>query len=75
MESETPTTAPSHDVIRSERQPLDAIFAPRTVAVVGASEDMGSVGCTLLCNLIGNPFGGNVYSVNPGRTSLLGVSR
>jgi acetyltransferase len=68
-ESGTPATDPSHDILRSERQPLEAIFAPRTVTVVGASEDAESVGRTLLWNLLSNPFGGSVYPVNPnGRT-------
>ena len=34
------------------RLPLDAIFAPRTVAVIGATEKQGSVGRAVLWNLI-----------------------
>ena len=45
--------------------PLDAIFAPRTVAVIGATEKAGSVGRPILWNLISSPFGGTVYPVNP----------
>jgi len=55
------------------RHPLDAIFAPRHVAVIGASERAGSVGRTLLWNLISHPFGGTVYPVNPKRDNVLGV--
>ena len=55
------------------RHPLDFIFAPRNVAVIGASETEGSVGRTLLWNLISNPFGGTVYPVNPRRSSVLGI--
>jgi predicted CoA-binding protein len=69
----TPTADPSYDILCSERQPLEAIFAPRTDAVVGASEDVGSVGRTLLWNLCSNPFGGGVYPVNPSRTSVLEI--
>ena len=47
------------------RLPLDAIFAPRAVAVIGATEKTGSVGRAVLWNLISNPFGGTVYPVNP----------
>jgi acetyltransferase len=68
----TPSTDPSHDILRSEHQPLEAIFAPQTVAVVGASEEVGSVGRTILRYLLSNPFGGNVYPMNPSRTSVLG---
>ncbi len=60
-------------VLRSERQPLDAIFAPSSVAVIGATERPGSVGRTILWNLISTPFGGTVYPVNPSRPSVLGI--
>src|SRR5262247_3637081 len=54
-------------------QPLDAIFAPRSVAVVGATEKAGSVGRTVLWNLMNTPFGGPIYPVNPTRQSVLGI--
>ena len=54
-------------------QPLDVFFSPKTVAVVGATENQGSVGRTLLWNLVTSPFGGTVYPVNPKRPSVLGV--
>lgn len=63
----------TYDILRSERQPLAPFFTPRTVAVVGASEREGSVGRTLLWNLIRHPFGGTVYPVNPRRHSVLGI--
>ena len=52
------------------RLPLDAIFAPRTVAVIGATEKQGSVGRAVLWNLISNPFGATVYPINSNRPSL-----
>ena len=68
---------PSRDLAspgRSEqRLPLDAIFAPRAVAVIGATEKPGSVGRAVLWNLISNPFGGTVYPVNPNRPNVLGI--
>lgn len=63
----------SLDVLRSRRGPLDAIFAPSSVAVIGATDDPDSVGRTLLWNLVSNPFGGTVYPVNPRRSSVLGI--
>jgi acetyltransferase len=54
-------------------QPLDVFFSPRTVAVIGATENPGTVGRTLLWNLVTSPFGGTVYPVNPKRSSVLGV--
>src|SRR6201993_4327296 len=54
-------------------QPLDVFFSPATVAVVGATENSGSVGRTILWNLMTHPFGGTVFPVNPKRSSVLGV--
>ncbi|HEY9848820.1 MAG TPA: bifunctional acetate--CoA ligase family protein/GNAT family N-acetyltransferase [Leptolyngbyaceae cyanobacterium] len=68
-----PTTDPAHDVLRYEHQPLDAIFAPKNVAVIGATEKTGSVGRTILWNLISSPFGGTVFPINPKRPSVLGI--
>jgi acetyltransferase len=68
-----PTTDPAHNVLRYERQPLDAIFTPQNVAVIGATERAGSVGRTILWNLISSPFGGTVFPVNPKRSSVLGI--
>src|SRR6476659_3462810 len=55
------------------RGPFDCIFTPRSVAVIGATETAGSVGRTVLSNLLRSPFGGPVYPVNPKRHSVLGV--
>lgn len=67
------TPDPAHDLLRYGRQALETIFAPKNVALIGASENSGSVGRTLLWNLISNPFGGTVFPVNPKRASLLGI--
>jgi acetyltransferase len=67
------TTDSARDMLRSERRSLDAIFRPGRVAVIGATEKAGSVGRTLLWNLISNPFGGTVFPVNPKRPSVLGI--
>ena len=63
----------SQDVLRAEGHPLDAIFKPQSVAVVGATERQGSVGRTILWNLLSTPFGGTVYPINPARGSVLGI--
>jgi acetyltransferase len=68
------TTLPLGAEEDSERRlPLDAIFAPRTVAVIGATEKQGSVGRAVLWNLISNPFGATVYPVNSNRPNVLGI--
>ncbi|MEQ8540860.1 MAG: bifunctional acetate--CoA ligase family protein/GNAT family N-acetyltransferase [Coleofasciculus sp. D1-CHI-01] len=68
-----PTTDPAYDILRSERQPLHTFFAPDNVAVIGATDKEGSVGRTLLWNLMSNPFGGTIFPVNPKRHSVLGI--
>src|SRR3954464_3606371 len=52
---------------------FEVFMRPKTVAVVGATSKVGSVGRTILWNLISSPFGGTVYPVNPTRPSVLGV--
>ena len=64
---------PSSDVLHVDRHPLDALFHPRSIAVIGATEKAGSVGRTILWNLLSSPFGGTVYPVNPTRQAILGV--
>ncbi len=64
---------PAHDVLQYGRQALDAIFAPKSVAVIGATETPGSVGRTIVWNLISSSFGGTIYPVNPKRASILGI--
>ena len=41
--------------------------------MIGATEKTGSVGRSVLWNLISNPFGGTVYPVNPKRPNVLGI--
>ncbi|HET6262335.1 MAG TPA: acetate--CoA ligase family protein, partial [Chloroflexia bacterium] len=69
----TPATDKAHDILGYGRHPLDAIFSPKSIAVIGATEKAGSVGRTILWNLISSPFGGTVFPVNPTRPSILGI--
>jgi acetyltransferase len=76
-----PTTPPAserlesaHDILRGARQrPLDSICNPKVVAVIGATENPGTVGRTLFQNLGRGGFDGIVYPVNPKRASVLCV--
>ncbi len=67
------TATAAADLLAYGRNPLDAIFNPSTVAVIGATEKAGSVGRTVLWNLISSPFGGTVFPVNPKRPNILGL--
>ena len=70
---QTTANTPVREGLRYRYQTLDAIFKPRSVAVVGATEKEGSVGRTILWNLISSQFGGTVFPVNPKRSSVLGI--
>ncbi len=44
---------------------LDAVLAPRSVAVVGVSRERGGIGAEIFHNLIAAGFNGPVYPINP----------
>ena len=52
---------------------LGPFFKPQNIAVIGATEEAGSVGRTIVRNLIDSPFGGTVFPVNPNRPRVLGI--
>ena len=55
------------------RSALESLFAPKSVAVIGATDREGTVGRTVLKNLSSGTFRGEVYAVNPKRTEVLGL--
>jgi acetate---CoA ligase (ADP-forming) len=52
---------------------LDAIFSPRSVAVVGASTMRGKVGHDIFVNILKGGYQGVLYPVNPGAESVASV--
>ena len=58
---------------RAGRSSLDAMFAPRSVAVIGASSRAGTVGRSVLENLLHGGFQGKVYPVNAKNPEVLGL--
>ncbi len=52
---------------------LEEIFEPKSIAVIGASNRLDSVGGSLFRNLLTAGYQGVVYPVNPKRTSVSGV--
>nr|MCU0561954.1 CoA-binding protein [Desulfobacterales bacterium] len=53
--------------------PLDAIFAPKSVAVIGASTTPGKVGHDIFVNILKGGYTGTLYPVNPGARSISSV--
>ncbi len=73
MEKPLPFPESVHNLLGEKNPSLEVFFAPKNVAVIGATETPGSVGRTILKNLIANPFGGTVFPVNPKRPNVLGI--
>jgi acyl-CoA synthetase (NDP forming) len=63
----TPRRLPQHAL------DLDAVFSPRSVAVVGASADRGKWGGSVLANLTGAGFAGAIYPINPRAEAIMGL--
>ena len=55
------------------KQGLDAMFTPGSVAVIGATDRLGTVGRALLENLLHGRFRGKVYAVNAKHEEVLGL--
>jgi acetyltransferase len=66
-------TDPSQNYIERYAQPLDALFLPTSIALIGAKEEKGSVAATILNNLIQAKFPGKLYPVNPKRQAVMGL--
>jgi acetyl coenzyme A synthetase (ADP forming)-like protein len=55
------------------RESLEALFAPKSVAVIGASTKPDSLGRAVFKNILFHGYTGVVYPVNPKAKSILGV--
>lgn len=56
-----------------DRAPLDRLFRPRSVALIGASSDPGKIGGRPLHFLVKHGFTGNIWPVNPNAESIEGL--
>jgi acetyltransferase len=68
------TTSVMNDpaIVSDKRSPLESFFAPKSVAVIGATDREGTVGRSVLVNLSAGGFPGKIYPVNPKRKEILG---
>jgi acetyltransferase len=57
----------------SERHYLTPLFAPGSVALIGASERPGSIGAVLVANMLAAKYRGALYAVNPKYGAVQGV--
>ncbi len=51
---------------------LSRLFNPESVAVIGASERKGSVGFSIMKNLLNSGFKGDIFPVNPRHRHIMG---
>lgn len=58
---------------RAEARSIERLLTPSSVAVVGASRTIDTVGQVLIRNLVLGGFSGPVYAVNPTATSVTGI--
>lgn len=66
-------TDPSQNFMGRHPSPLDALFHPETIALIGAKDDKGSVGHTLINNLLTGGWKGRLYPINPKRSEVSGL--
>jgi len=52
---------------------LDSLLAPRTIAMIGASERQGSVGAIVTRNLLDGGFQGDIWLLSPSRDEVAGT--
>jgi acetyltransferase len=53
---------------------LSCFFSPASIALTGATDREGSVGCTILRNLLSPSYKGRIYAVNPNRAQVAGLT-
>ena len=53
---------------------LDRIFNPTSLAVVGASERAGSIGNSVMKNIMGGGYKGKIFPVNPKHKTICGLA-
>ena len=51
---------------------LEFLFRPKSIAVIGASDRVGSVGATVMRNVTAGGFSGPIYAVNPAHLAVGG---
>jgi len=52
---------------------MEAIFNPKAVAVIGASDNPGKLGSHVMRSLTEGRYPGRIYPVNPGKEEILGI--
>jgi len=76
-QSSVPATASSvgklYTAPPSQRGPLEPFFRPRSIAVIGATDRPGTVGCSLFSNLLDGKLPITIHAVNPAHEKVFGI--
>src|SRR5512144_1242967 len=65
-----PRYRPKHeDIVRD----MNRIMKPDSVAVIGASDETGKIGNSVMKNLINGGYQGKIYPINPGAAEIMGL--
>ncbi len=56
-----------------DRDFLDSLLRPQSIALIGASTQPGKIGYTVLDNLIKSGYQGKIYPINPQASEILGL--
>ena len=52
---------------------MEALFAPRSVAVIGASDNPSKLGSHVMRSLMEGRYPGKIFPVNPGKDEIMGI--
>ncbi len=56
-----------------DKNHLNGLLRPKSVAIVGASSTPGKIGYSVINNLIEGKYAGKIYPINPTATEILGL--
>lgn len=56
-----------------DKEALNALMKPKSIAVIGASATPGKIGYTVVKNLLDSKFEGGIYPINPNADEILGL--
>jgi len=69
LDPPAPRYRPKHeDIVRD----MNRIMKPAAVAVIGASDETGKIGNSVMKNLINGGYEGKIYPINPGAAEIMG---
>ena len=57
----------------TKEQPLHKFFQPKSIAVIGASQNPAKVGNAIVKNLLASRYPGQIYPINPKEEQILGL--